>query len=335
MPPSFDWPYVAGHFPSILVEVALKGNPPGPLRPESSEPPDPGRRGSEHRQEEAMTTTAHPAAAFATGSAAESAPVLGDQAERAFAASREQRIADPLPVLEWLRAGPKWLLALIPRDRRAHRMIQLQLGLVLYGISDGMILMSGLGANPWDVFHQGLARHLGIQVGTMVILVGAAVMLLWIPLRQKPGFGTISNVVVIGLAMDGAMAWMPTPHAWWLRWGEMLGGVVLNGVATGAYIGAGMGPGPRDGLMTGYAARGHSIRAVRTLMELTVLASGWLLGGTVGVGTAAYALLIGPLAHRFIPLLAIKPKADAAERRAKPETARQLVGRKLAASENC
>ena len=209
-------------------------------------------------------------------------------------------------------------------------MIQLQLGLVLYGMSDGMILMSGLGANPWDVFHQGLAKHIGLQVGTTVILVGVAVMLFWIPIRQKPGFGTLSNVVVVGLAMDGAMAWMPSPHAWWLRWGEMFAGIVLNGVATGAYIGAGMGPGPRDGVMTGYAARGHSIRVVRTSMEITVLASGWLLGGTVGIGTAAYALLIGPLAHRFIPLLAIKPKDGVAERSARTEKRRWPSGRRPA-----
>ncbi|MEZ0114098.1 putative membrane protein YczE [Catenulispora sp. EB89] len=262
------------------------------------------------------------------------APVVGDQAERALLGHHEQRISDPLPVGDLVRAGLAWLSALIPRDRRAHRMVQLQLGLILYGVSDGMILMSGLGANPWDVFHQGLAKHIGLQVGTTVILVGVAVMLFWIPLRQKPGFGTLSNVVVVGLAMDGAMAWMPSPHAWWLRWGEMLAGVVLNGVATGAYIGAGMGPGPRDGVMTGYAARGHSVRVVRTSMELTVLASGWLLGGTVGIGTAAYALLIGPLAHRFIPLLAIRTKDGAAERTTKPEK-RRLVAAGSLASENC
>ncbi|MFL6112777.1 MAG: YczE/YyaS/YitT family protein [Catenulispora sp.] len=274
-----------------------------------------------------------------------SAPVLGDRAERDRAAQRADRIADPLPVLDRLRAGLGWVLTLIPRDRRAHRLIQLQLGLVLYGISDGMLLMSGLGANPWDVFHQGLAKHLGIQVGTMVILVGAAVMLLWIPLRQRPGFGTISNVVVIGLAMNGALAWLPTPHAGWPRWGEMLAAIVLNGAATGAYIGAGMGPGPRDGLMTGYAARGHSVRVVRTSMELAVLASGWLLGGTVGVGTAAYALLIGPLAHRFIPMLAIKPGAGTAQAAEsgvsagsaglKTAPAARLRSSRLAAPDNC
>jgi uncharacterized membrane protein YczE len=259
----------------------------------------------------------------------------GDQAERAMLGRHEDRIADPLPISDVARSVLAWLSVLIPRDRRAHRLVQLQLGLVLYGISDGMILMSGLGANPWDVFHQGLAQHIGLPVGTTVILVGAAVMLAWIPIRQRPGFGTLSNVIVIGLAMDGAMAWMPTPHAWWLRWGEMFGGIVFNGVATGAYIGAGMGPGPRDGVMTGYAARGHSIRVVRTSMEITVLAVGWLLGGTVGVGTAAYALLIGPLAHRFIPLLAIKTKDGAAERAPKPEKRRGRVAAAQLASENC
>ena len=262
--------------------------------------------------------------------------VLTDHAEREHLAGREDRIGEPLPVLDWLRVVLRWLNALIPRDRRAHRLIQLQAGLVLYGISDGMILMSGLGANPWDVFHQGLAKHVGIQVGTMVILVGAAVMLLWIPLRQKPGFGTISNVVVIGLAMDATMAWLPAPHAGWLRWSEMLGAVVLNGVATGAYIGAGMGPGPRDGLMTGYAARGHSVRVVRTAMEVAVLVSGWALGGTVGVGTAAYALLIGPLAHRFIPLLAIKPRHPvplSSPHAAADQNPRTLAGRIRVATE--
>jgi uncharacterized membrane protein YczE len=265
--------------------------------------------------------------------------VVGDRAERALLDRYEQRIAEPLPLGALARAVLVRLSALgsalaIPRDRRARRMVQLQLGVILYGISDGMILMSGLGANPWDVFHQGLAEHIGLPVGTTVILVGAVVMLAWIPIRQRPGFGTLSNVVVIGLAMDGAMAWMPTPHAAWLRWGEMLAGIVLNGVATGAYIGAGMGPGPRDGVMTGYAARGHSIRVVRTSMEVTVLAAGWLLGGTVGIGTAAYALLIGPLAHRFIPLLAIAPRGGAAERASRVQRRRVAAAGKLA-PENC
>lgn len=276
-----------------------------------------------------MTSTAP--AERATGTA----PAAGDRGERAMLGRHEDRIADPLPIADLVRASVAWLSVLIPRDRRAHRMVQLQLGLVLYGISDGMILMSGLGANPWDVFHQGLSKHIGLPVGTTVILVGVVVMLAWIPIRQRPGFGTLSNVLVIGLAMDGAMAWLPTPHAWWLRWGEMLAGIVLNGVATGAYIGAGMGPGPRDGVMTGYAARGHSIRVVRTSMEITVLAVGWLLGGTVGIGTAAYALLIGPLAHRFIPLLAIKTKDGAAQPAPKPKQQRGRASAGRLASENC
>jgi uncharacterized membrane protein YczE len=130
------------------------------------------------------------------------------------------------------------------------------------------------------------------------------VLLLWIPLRQRPGIGTVSNVVFIGGTMDVVLSQLSPPHALSLRIVCLVAGVVLNGVATGAYIGAGLGPGPRDGLMTGLAARGHSIRVVRTAIELTVLATGWLLGGTVGVGTVLYAVSIGPLAHVFVPLLA-------------------------------
>jgi uncharacterized membrane protein YczE len=194
-----------------------------------------------------------------------------------------------------------------PRLRRSS---QLYLGLALYGFSDGLLLLGGLGVDPWDVFHQGLSRQLGLGVGTWSIIVGASVLALWIPLRQRPGLGTLSNVVVIGLVINLTLATIPAPHDLVLRTAAMLGGVVLNGVATGAYIGAGLGPGPRDGVMTGFAARGHSIRVVRTAMEITVLAAGWLLGGTVGVGTVAYALGIGPLAHFFIPLLRISHRRD-------------------------
>lgn len=194
-----------------------------------------------------------------------------------------------------------------PRGRLARRLVQLYVGLVLYGLSAAMMVLANLGLDPWDVFHQGLARQTGISIGTWVIVVGAAVLLLWIPLRQRPGLGTVSNVVVIGLAMDAALALLPEPRHVAVRWAFLLGGIILNGVATGCYIGAGFGPGPRDGLMTGLAARGHSIRVVRTAIELTVLASGFLLGGTVGVGTVLYALSIGPLAHVFIPLLTVTP----------------------------
>lgn len=182
------------------------------------------------------------------------------------------------------------------------RLVQLYAGLLLYGVSSSLLVVAGLGLDPWDVFHQGLARQTSLAIGTWAILVGVAVLLLWIPLRQRPGIGTLSNVVLVGGTMDVVLGHVHAPHALSVRILCLVAGVFLNGVATGAYIGAGLGPGPRDGLMTGLAARGHSIRVVRTALELTVLVTGWLLGGTVGVGTLAYALSIGPLAHVFIPL---------------------------------
>jgi len=183
-----------------------------------------------------------------------------------------------------------------------RRLVQLFAGLVLYGISDSMLLLAGLGVDPWDVLHQGLARRTGVPVGTWAIIVGAVVLLLWIPLRQRPGLGTLCNVVLVGAVIDLVLAVVPPPHSLPVQVAVMASGVVLNGVATGMYIGAGLGPGPRDGLMTGFAARGHSLRVVRTCIEATVLLAGWLLGGTVGVGTVAYAVCIGPLAHIFVPL---------------------------------
>jgi uncharacterized membrane protein YczE len=187
----------------------------------------------------------------------------------------------------------------------ARRLLQLYAGLVLYGASAALILLAGLGADPWDVFHQGLSRRFGLGTGMWVCIVGALVLLLWIPLRQRPGLGTISNVVVIGVVLDLMLAAFEPATGAYARAGLVVAGIVLNGVATGMYIGARFGPGPRDGLMTGLAARGHSLRAVRTGIELTVLAAGWLLGGTVGVGTVAYALAIGPLAHVFVPLFTV------------------------------
>jgi uncharacterized membrane protein YczE len=194
------------------------------------------------------------------------------------------------------------------RRQLPRRLIQLYIGLLLYGLSGALQVRSGLGLDPWDVFHQGLAEHLGLAIGTVVIIVGAAVLLLWIPLRQWPGLGTISNVVLIGLSLNWSLTALPhhAPLAW--RIAEMAAGIVLCGVATGMYIGASFGPGPRDGLMTGLVRRTHrSVRLVRTGIELTVLVTGWSLGGTVGIGTVAFAVAIGPLAQVFIPLFDVRP----------------------------
>jgi uncharacterized membrane protein YczE len=195
---------------------------------------------------------------------------------------------------------------------RLRRLIQLYLGLILYGVSGSMLLLAGLGVDPWDVLHQGLSRRFGLGVGTWVVIVGALVLLLWIPLRQRPGFGTVCNVILIGLVIDAMLATVPPVHGLAARLVVMVAGVVLNGIATGAYIGAGLGPGPRDGLMTGFAARGHSVRVVRTSIEVAVLITGWLLGGTVGLGTVVYALGIGPIVHVSIPRLAISARPERA-----------------------
>jgi uncharacterized membrane protein YczE len=198
-------------------------------------------------------------------------------------------------------------------DRLLRRLVQLYAGLTLYGVSMALMIESSLGLDPWDVFHQGLSRRTGWSMGTVTIAVGAVVLLLWIPLRQRPGVGTVSNVVVLGLAVDAALALLPTVHPLGARAGFLVAGIVLNGVATGLYIGARLGPGPRDGLMTGYAAArpGRSIRLVRTVIEVTVLAIGLLLGGTVGIGTVAYAVAIGPLAQVFIPMFTVAPATPA------------------------
>jgi uncharacterized membrane protein YczE len=187
-----------------------------------------------------------------------------------------------------------------------RRLAQLYLGLVLYGISLALMVRAQLGLDPWDVLHEGLASRLPLTFGQVVIVVGAMVLIAWIPLRQRPGLGTVSNVFVIGLAVDAALAVLPAPEPMAWRIAFLVAGVVLNAVATAAYIGARLGPGPRDGLMTGLVARtGRSVRLVRTSIELSVLASGWLLGGTVGVGTVLYAISIGPLVHVLLPRLAV------------------------------
>ncbi len=195
-------------------------------------------------------------------------------------------------------------IAPVPTDYRMRRILQLVIGLVLYGISDSILVIAGLGVDPWDVLNQGLARHSGIPIGTWAILVGVGVLTLWIPLKQRPGLGTLLNVILIGLTMDLVLMTIPIIHGWY-RWPAMVLAVVMNGVATGCYIGSNLGPGPRDGLMMGISARGHSIRVVRTFIELTVVIVGWLLGGSVGFGTLTYAVAIGPLAHLLIPRLSV------------------------------
>ncbi|WP_234430985.1 YczE/YyaS/YitT family protein [Streptomyces sp. NRRL F-5053] len=193
-----------------------------------------------------------------------------------------------------------------PRRYLGRRLVQLYVGLLLYGASSALMVRAGLGLDPWDVFHQGVSGLTGLSMGTVTIATGAVVLLLWWPLRERPGLGTVSNVVLIGLAMDATLWLTPVPHALAVRVPLLVGGVLLNGVATGMYISARFGPGPRDGLMTGlHAVTGRSVRLVRTGIEIAVLITGVLLGGSAGVGTVLYALAIGPLAQFFLRFFAV------------------------------
>lgn len=197
------------------------------------------------------------------------------------------------------------------RGHLARRLFQLYAGLALYGASSALLVRSGLGLEPWNVLHQGLSERTGLSMGVVLTITGAVVLLLWIPLRQRPGLGTVSNVLVIGAAMDATLAVVPDAHAMAVRVPLMAAGIVLNGAATGLYIAARFGPGPRDGLMTGLHRRtGVSVRLVRTAIEVAVVVTGFLLGGTVGVGTLLYAVTIGPLAQLFLRLFAIPSASD-------------------------
>lgn len=196
------------------------------------------------------------------------------------------------------------------RSGWTRRLVQLYAGLVLYGLSMAILVRSGLGVMPWDVLHQGLSRQVGWSLGSVTVLVGALVLLAWIPLRERPGLGTVSNVVVIGLAVDVALLVVPAAPSVAAGVGFVAAGIGLNAVATAAYIGVRLGPGPRDGLMTGLVRRtGGSVRLVRTSIEVVVVATGWLLGGTLGLATVLYAIAVGPLVHALLPRLTVPERA--------------------------
>jgi uncharacterized membrane protein YczE len=200
----------------------------------------------------------------------------------------------------------------VRRTMFIRRLIQLHLGLALFGFALALMVRATLGLDPWTVFQQGLMDITGLSLGQLSIAIGALVMLAWIPLRQKPGYGTLANIVVIGLVIDASLAVLPVFEGLWLRAAMMTAGVVLNAIATAAYIGAGMGPGPRDGLMTGLNQRlGWSIRVSRLSIEATVLTAGWLLGGVAGVGTVLYAVAMGPLVQFFLPMFTLAPRLKA------------------------
>ena len=194
-----------------------------------------------------------------------------------------------------------------------QRLLRLLLGLWLYGVAIALMVKGALGASPWDVFHLGVALHVPLSLGTVIVIASLAVLLAWIPLRQMPGLGTLANTLLLGPFADINLALLGAPSGWALQIAFMLAGVLACGFATALYVGAQLGPGPRDGLMTGLARRsGWSIRRVRTLIELTVLAAGVALGGTVGVGTVVFALGVGPVTQFFLPYLVVRLDAPIA-----------------------
>ncbi|MGS2586744.1 membrane protein YczE [Streptomyces hebeiensis] len=207
--------------------------------------------------------------------------------------------------------APTTLTSRLRGRRLPRRLGQLYAGLVLYGASSALLARAGLGLEPWGVLHQGLAELTGLSMGVVAIAVGALVLLLWIPMRERPGLGTVSNVFVVGLAIDATLALVPDGRTLVVRTVLLAAGVGLNGMATGLYIAARFGPGPRDGLMTGlHRLTGRSVRLIRTGIEAAVVATGFVLGGSVGVGTVAYALAIGPLAQLFLRVFAIPAASD-------------------------
>ncbi|PUA80846.1 YczE/YyaS/YitT family protein [Nocardioides currus] len=222
--------------------------------------------------------------------------------------SSSTTVRAPRPLVD---LGP---LAQLRAGQLARRVPQLVVGLVLYGVSLALMVRGSLGLAPWDVLHSGFIRHVPITLGQAVVLFSFVVLLLWIPLREKPGIGTIANALIVGVAADAALAVITEPDAIWLRVVLLVGGIVLNGLATALYIGSQFGRGPRDGLMTGLARRtGWSLRLVRTGLEVTVVVLGLLLGGVLGLGTVLYALAIGPLSQLMLPWFTVDlgPRGEA------------------------
>lgn len=197
------------------------------------------------------------------------------------------------------------MLVVPPAPELRLRLPRLLPGLVICGVGLALMVLADLGLGPWEALHQGLSERTGVPIGTVGILVGFVVLAGWVPLRQRLGIGTLCNVVLIGLVIDAVLAVAPQPQGLATRTGCLVGGIAGMAVGSGLYIGAGLGPGPRDGLMTGLAARGHSVRRARTVVEVTALAVGWALGGTVGVGTLAFAFAIGPLVQASLARLSV------------------------------
>lgn len=191
--------------------------------------------------------------------------------------------------------------------RLPWRLAQLMLGLSCYGVSNALLLRSSVGMDPWNVLHQGLAFHVPLSLGSIIVVVSLLVLLFWIPLKQWPGVGTVANALWIGVATDIAAWCIPSIDGLVGRGLALVVGILLAGISIALYIGAQLGPGPRDGLMTGLSARtGRSIRFVRTGLELTVLGLGWLLGGPIGVGTVLFAVTVGPIVQFFLPRMTVK-----------------------------
>ena len=199
------------------------------------------------------------------------------------------------------------MLPLPPRHELKQRIPRLVWGLFLFGFGIALMVAADLGLGPWDVFHQGVSTHTPIPIGSVVIITGVVILVLWIPLKERIGIGTLLNALLIGAVMDLTLIWLETPAASIIRWFYLVGGIVIVGIGSGYYIGAGLGPGPRDGLMTGLARRGWPIGLARLGVELMALIGGWLLGGTIGAGTVLFALGIGPLVHVLLPRMTVKP----------------------------